>query len=71
MSTRKIKKATPEQLPYITAKELAQRWQCARSSVDRITRRAGMKRLYLGEGKNGSVRYVRKEVEVYEASRLI
>ena len=37
--------------PYIAPKELAERWQCGRSSVDRIARRAGMTRLCLGEGK--------------------
>ena len=57
--------------PYLSPNELATRWCCARSSVDRIARRAGLKRLCLGEGKNGIVRYVRKEVEAYEASRLI
>jgi hypothetical protein len=57
--------------PYISPKELAERWQCARSSVDRITRLAGMKRLYLGNGKNGIVRFSRKEVEAYELDRMI
>ena len=56
---------------YISPKELAERWQCARSSVDRIARRAGIKRLYLGEGKNGMVRFLRKEVEAYELDRMI
>jgi len=59
------------QSPYISPKELTQRWQCARSSVDRITRLAGMKRLYLGHGKNGIVRFLRKEVEAYELDRMI
>lgn len=44
---------------------------CARSSVDRIARRTEWKRLYLGEGKNGTVRYLRKEVEAYESMRMI
>lgn len=57
--------------PYISAKELTDRWQCARSSVDRITRKAGIKRLYLGEGVNGMVRFLRKEVEAYERERII
>jgi hypothetical protein len=57
--------------PYISPKELSERWQCARSSVDRIARRAGIKRLYLGEGKNGMVRFLRKEVEGYELERTI
>jgi hypothetical protein len=55
----------------MTPKELAERWQCSRSSVDRIARRNGFVRLCLGEGRNGMVRYVRKEVEAYEASRRV
>jgi hypothetical protein len=54
-----------------SAKDLTDRWHCARSSVDRITRRAGMKRLCLGEGKNGMIRFLRKEVEDYEQKQLI
>jgi predicted DNA-binding transcriptional regulator AlpA len=57
--------------PFITPNELAERWQCARSSVDRIARRAGLKRMCLGEGKNGMVRFLRKEVEAYERDRII
>ena len=56
---------------YFSANDLTDRWHCARSSVDRITRRAGMKRLCLGEGKNGMVRFLRKEVEAYEQKQLI
>lgn len=57
--------------PYISPKELAARWRCGRSSVDRIAQLAGMTRLCLGYGKNGTVRYLLKEVEAYEQSRLI
>jgi hypothetical protein len=60
-----------EEQPYISPNELAKRWQCSRASVDRITRRAGIPRLYLGEGKNGTVRYPKKEVMAYEQERLI
>ena len=67
----KKKYSQPEVSPYIAPVELVERWRCARSSIDRIARRAGMKRLYLGEGKNGIVRYLRREVEAYEASQLI
>jgi hypothetical protein len=55
--------------PYVAPNELALRWQCARSSVDRIARLAGLTRLCLGDGKNGMVLYVRKEVEAYETQR--
>jgi hypothetical protein len=54
---------------YISPNELAMRWCCSRSSVDRIARRARLTRLCLGEGRNGMVRYVRKEVEDYEVKR--
>lgn len=65
-----MNKTFPEtQAMYISPKELAARWQCSRSSVDRIARRAGLSRLYLGEGRNGIVRYVRQEVEAYERAR--
>ena len=57
--------------PYLSPNELASRWRCARSSVDRIARRVGLKRLLLGVGKNGIVRYLKKEVEAYEATCMI
>ena len=34
-----------------------------------LARRAGLKRLYLGVGKNGIVRYIREEVTAYKQSR--
>ena len=57
--------------PYVAPNELAQRWRCPRSSVDPIARRARLTRLCLGNGKNGMVRYIRKEVEAYEPSRRV
>lgn len=57
--------------PYFSPKELAERWRCSRSSVDRIALRAGITRVCLGEGRNGMIRYPRKEVEAYEASRRV
>jgi len=59
------------EMPYISPKELAERWSCSRSSVDRIARRAGLSRLCIGERKNGSIRYLRKEVVAYEEQRLV
>jgi hypothetical protein len=57
--------------PYLAPKELQERWRCSRSSVDRIARRAGLTRFCLGEGRNGIVRYSRKEVETFEAQRQV
>jgi hypothetical protein len=59
-----MSKAKPSdvlELPaFIAPKELADRWQCGRSSVDRIARRARFTRVCLGDGKNGMVRYLRR-----------
>src|SRR5438128_12049283 len=59
----------PEPTELISPREIARRWRCSRSSVDRIARRAGFTRFVLGEGRNGMVRYVRSEVERFETSR--
>ena len=71
MSMSRIEQIAARQSEYVAPNELARRWQCARSSVDRIARRAGLTRLCLGDGKDGMVRYVRKEVEAYESRRLV
>ena len=62
---------TETQKPYISPNELAERWQCSRSSVDRIARRAGLRRLCLGKGKNGNIRYLKKEVLAYETLDVV
>ena len=65
------KEQTVIESPYISPKELAERWRCARSSVDRIARRNSFTRLCIGEGQNGAVRYLRKEVKAYEEKMLV
>lgn len=50
----------------VAPKDLALRWSCSRSTVDRIARRAGFSRVLLGSGKNGLLRYRFTEVEAYE-----
>ena len=62
-------KSTLTQSPYISPNELAHRWQCSRSSVDRIARRTGLTRICLGKGRSGMVRYIREEVEALETER--
>ena len=71
MATRRRSASENLEPPFISPKELAQRWRCSRSSVDRIARRAGLTRLCLGEGENGMVRYLRKEVVAYEENRRV
>ena len=56
---------------YFTPNELAIRWKCSRTSVDRYTKKAGLTRLCLGNGKNSAIRFSRKEVEAYEKERQV
>lgn len=71
MSSRSTMPRTESASPYISPRELASRWRCGRSSVDRIARMAGLTRLCLGSGRNGTVRYLIQEVVAYESTRLI
>ena len=57
--------------PYISPRELASRWRCSRSTVDRIARREEFTRVCLGTGDNGIIRYLMKEVIAYEEDRQI
>ncbi len=65
----KKSQAQPPESPYVSPNELAHRWQCSRSSVDRIASRSGLTRLCLGKGRAGMVRYIREEVETLETQR--
>jgi len=58
-------------LVYLSARDLAVRWRCSRSTVERIAQREKLTRLCLGEGRNGIIRYLREEVEELEESRLL
>lgn len=69
--SRSTKPTTLQPSPYLSPKELAHRWRCARSSVDRIARRTGLTRICLGTGRNGLVRYLREEVEALENERRV
>jgi hypothetical protein len=68
-----MSKTKPNQTesPYVSPNELAARWRCSRSSVDRIARSAGMTRLCIGTGDRGIVRFIRKEVEAFENTRRV
>lgn len=58
--------ATNGVTPYIAPKERMLRWRCSRTQVDRVARRQGLKRIMLGHGRNGMVRYLLIEVEAME-----
>lgn len=64
-------RAGKQVLIYLSPRDLATRWRCSRSTVDRIAAREGLTRLCLGEGQNGIVRYLLEEVEHLEESRFL
>lgn len=57
--------------PYISPRELAERWRCSRTSAQRIAKQAGIGKLVLGNGKHASIRYVRVDIERYEQARQV
>jgi len=61
----------PSRSRFRSPSEWSDRGECSWSSVDRIARRARLTRVCLGEGRDGMVRYDRKEVEAYEAQRRV
>ncbi len=67
------RKATPavNMTPYLSSKDLAERWRCSRPTIGRIADREGFTRLSLGNGVNGVLLYLREEIEAYEDSRLV
>lgn len=67
----KVPKELNSPQEYISPKELAKRWSCSRSSVDRYARNAGVRRLVLGAGANSSVRYLWSDVLEFERKRTV
>jgi hypothetical protein len=70
-SSAQLEVAAPPGPPFVAPRELAVRWRCARSSVDRIARRAGLTRVCLGSGRKGMIRYILAEVERFEVRRMV
>lgn len=54
---------------FLSPRQLAMRWDCSRTTAQRIADRVGIPKYYLGEGKNGLVRYAMQDIESYEVSR--
>lgn len=59
----------PKGTRYLSPRQLAARWDCSRTTAQRIAARAGISKYFLGEGRNGLVRYAVNEIEAFEASR--
>ena len=55
--------------PFISAREIAQRWSCSASTVHRICQGAGISMARLGGTTGRLVRYNRAEVMRFEGTR--
>ena len=72
MSTSRVKNAeemAAKGARYLSPGQLAERWNCSRTSAQRIADRAGFSKYFLGEGRNGMLRYAIDEIEAFENSR--
>ncbi len=70
LNCRETGPRTVERSPYLSPRDLAERWRCSRTTAQRIAEQAHIGKVLLGGGKNGSVRYLRADVEAYEQARL-
>lgn len=51
---------------YISARTWAKRWDCSVSSIRRAAGRLPVRRVYVGSGRNGLVRYSLDDIEKVE-----
>jgi hypothetical protein len=58
-----------DNIKFISARALAQRWNCSRTQVYRIAEREKLSKYCFGNGKNSMVRFLREEVQEFEKSR--
>ncbi len=59
---RKKSETKAHAIRLVSAKTLSKEWDCAVSTVHRLLERAGVKPYYLHDGRNGTKRYRREDV---------
>jgi hypothetical protein len=64
--TTAVAPATSALSTYISPREWADQLRCSLATVYRIADRARFRRLCVGHGRNGMVRYFREDIEAYE-----
>lgn len=69
--TQGTQDVSQDNVRFLSQSQLAVRWNCSHTSVQRIAERSGIARYLLGEGKNGMVRYRLDEIEAYEKARCV
>ncbi len=53
---------------FVRPKQLAEEWSVSIPTVMRICEKAGIPAYYLGHGKNGTVRFLRSDIDKYVES---
>ena len=48
---------------FVSLKTLARQWDCSRTTASRLLERAGVPAYYLGHGRNGAKRYLKRDVD--------
>lgn len=51
---------------YVSARTWARRWDCSVSTVRRAARRFAVRRIYVGPGRNGLLRFDLSDIERVE-----
>lgn len=61
--------SAPSQIKHdtqlVSAKTLAARWDCSRTTVSRLLEHAGVEPVFLGQGSNGTKRYRKRDVDAF------
>ena len=52
----------------VSVKTLAELWDCSRTTVSRLLEEAGVEAYFLGHGRNGAKRYLKRDVDAFLAS---
>ncbi len=55
----------PKAIRFVSAKTLSEEWQVSQSTVHRLLEKAGVKPYYLHDGRNGTKRWRRDDVNEY------
>jgi len=48
---------------FVSAKTLAELWDCSKTTVSRLLEQASVRAYYFGKGRNGSKRYLKEDVD--------
>ena len=50
---------------FVSVKTLAEHWDCSRTTVSRLLEEAGVQAHYFGRGRNGTKRFLKRDVDAF------